>query len=291
MRRKHIVIGIGELLWDVLPSGKKAGGAPVNFAFHAIKAGAEGYAFSAVGNDSLGDELLGLLEENQIACCVERVGYPTGTVDVDLKEGIPQYTICEEVAWDYIPLTEEMKKIADRADAISYGTLAQRNKVSRETTQALLRRVKNDAYKLYDINLRQAYYSLELIKESLYLANAFKINEEEIEMLKVLFSLDMENREMCRWFMEQYNLKLVILTAGAAYSSVFTPNKESTIETPRVEVIDTVGAGDSFSGVLITRLLQGSTLTEAHSDAVRIAAHVCSHAGAWVSHDLLIEAK
>lgn len=285
MERKHLVIGIGELLWDVLPSGKKAGGAPVNFAYHAMKAGAESYAISAVGHDSLGDDLLGELEKNQIACSIERVAYPTGTVQVDLKEGIPQYTIMKEVAWDYISLTDEMKKLASHADAICYGTLAQRNEVSRETTKALLNLVKDDAYKLYDINLRQDFYSLELIRESLRLANVFKINDDEIEILKELFSLNMENKETCLWFMAQFNLKLVILTAGGVYSTVFTQEEESTIKTPKVKVIDTVGAGDSFSGVLITRLLQGKKLSEAHSDAVRVAAHVCSHAGAWVSHD------
>jgi len=287
MKNKHIVIGIGELLWDVLPSGKKAGGAPVNFAFHASQTGAEGYAISAIGNDALGEELLKELDKSNINYFIEKVEYPTGTVQVSLDKGLPQYTINENVAWDYIPLTDDMKGLASKADAICYGTLAQRNSVSRITTQALLQLVNPNAYKLYDINLRQHYYSKELIEDSLKLANSFKINDEEIEVLKSLFSLDMSNEEVCRWFLIRFGLELLILTAGELYSSVYTLNEKSTIETPKVKVADTVGAGDCFSGVLITALLNGKELKEAHTMAVNAAAHVCSNPGAWVVHDKL----
>jgi fructokinase len=284
MKEKNIIIGIGELLWDVLPSGKKAGGAPVNFAFHASQTGADAYAISALGKDSLGDELLQELNNNGIKYLVEKVSYPTGTVDVKLDNGIPHYTINENVAWDYIPLTDTMKQLAVQADAICFGTLAQRNHVSRNTTIELLKLAENCVYKLYDINLRQHFYSKELIENSLLYANAFKINEEEIEILKDLFSLRMENEQVCHWFISQYNLKLVILTAGSSYSTVCTFGETSTIETPRINVADTVGAGDCFSGVLITSLLIGKTLAEAHRMAVNAAAHVCSFPGAWVKH-------
>lgn len=278
------IVGIGELLWDLLPEGRKAGGAPVNFAFHASQAGADAYAISAIGNDTLGDELLYELDKNQIKYLIERVDYPTGTVEVTLNNGMPQYTINEQVAWDYIPLTENMKQLVSEADAICYGTLAQRSNVSRDTTEELLKLVKEDAYKLYDINLRQHFYSKELIDKSLSFANSFKVNDEEIEIMKAMFGLNMDNEQACRWFISQFNLKLVILTAGGLYSCLFTPDEYSVIETPKVIVADTVGAGDCFSGVLIASLLNGDSLAQSHTKAVDAAAHVCSYSGAWVTH-------
>lgn len=278
------IVGIGELLWDMLPTGKKAGGAPVNFAFHASQAGADGYAISALGDDELGEELLQELDNNKIKYLIEKVEYPTGTVEVTLDKGIPRYIINEGVAWDYIPVTEEMKRLMSEADAICFGTLAQRSPVSRNTTIELLKLVREDAYKLYDINLRQHFYSRELIEESLSHANSFKINDEEIEILKDLFSLDIDNEQMCHWLISEFGLKLFILTAGEFYSTVYIPGEASTIQTPKVEVADTVGAGDCFSGVLISSLLAGKSLQQAHAEAVNIAAHVCSYPGAWVPH-------
>ncbi|WP_029904880.1 carbohydrate kinase [Prevotella sp. 10(H)] len=278
------IVGIGELLWDLLPDGKKAGGAPVNFAFHASQSGADGYAISAIGDDALGEELLQELNNNKIKYLIEKADYPTGTVQVDLKNGIPQYTINEHVAWDYIPLTEDMKQLVSEADAICFGTLAQRSEVSRNTTVELLKMTKPDAYRLYDINLRQHFYSKELIVKSLTYANAFKINDEEIEILKDIFSIEMENEHVCYWLISQFDLKLVILTAGESYSIIYTPDESSMIETPKVNVADTVGAGDCFSGVLIASLLSGNSLKESHKKAVKAAAHVCSHPGAWIPH-------
>jgi len=285
MRKKNIIIGVGELLWDIFPSGKKAGGAPVNFAYHAAKAGAEGYAISAVGNDELGDELLEEVKKSRVNCLIERVNYPTGTVQVDLHDGIPQYTIHKDVAWDYIPLTNDMKELAAKADAICYGSLAQRNDVSRNTTRVLLSLIKEEAYKLYDVNLRQDYYSRELIEESLLLANSFKINDEEVEIVRDLFSLYGDNDDIAHWFMSQFGLKLFILTAGDSYSTVYARSGKSTILTPKIKVVDTVGAGDCFSGILISLLLQGWKLEDAHMHAVEAAAYVCSCAGAWVSNE------
>ena len=165
-----------------------------------------------------------------------------------------------------------------------YGTLAQRSNVSRDTTEELLKLVKEDAYKLYDINLRQHFYSKELIDKSLSFANSFKVNDEEIEIMKAMFGLNMDNEQACRWFISQFNLKLVILTAGGLYSCLFTPDEYSVIETPKVIVADTVGAGDCFSGVLIASLLNGDSLAQSHTKAVDAAAHVCSYSGAWVTH-------
>ena len=279
---KPIVIGIGEYLWDVLPTGKKAGGAPVNFAYHASQHGTEGWAISAVGKDELGDELLEVTAAHKINMEVSRVDYPTGTVQVTLCNGQPNYEICEGVAWDYIPLTEESVNLAKKAKAISFGTLAQRHEVSRETTRTLVKSAPEDALKVYDINLRQHFWSKELIEASLEMANVFKINDEELETLKPVFGLEaMDTDQACRYFMEKFELKMLVLTAGDKFSSIYYGDEKSTIETPRVEVVDAVGAGDAFSGSLIGSLLMGKSIKEAHKEAVETAAYVCTQAGAW----------
>lgn len=279
---KPIVIGIGEYLWDVLPTGKKAGGAPVNFAYHASQHGTEGWAISAVGKDELGDELLEVTAAHKINMEVSRVDYPTGTVQVTLCNGQPNYEICEGVAWDYIPLTEESMNLAKKAKAISFGTLAQRHEVSRETTRALVQAAPVDALKVYDINLRQHFWSKELIEASLEMANVFKINDEELETLKPVFGLEnMDTDQACRYFMEKFSLDMLVLTAGDKFSSIYYGNEKSTIETLRVEVVDAVGAGDAFSGSLIGSLLTGKSIKEAHKEAVETAAYVCTQAGAW----------
>lgn len=279
---KPIVIGIGEYLWDVLPTGKKAGGAPVNFAYHASQHGTEGWAISAVGKDELGDELLEVTAAHKINMEVSRVDYPTGTVQVTLCNGQPNYEICEGVAWDYIPLTEESMNLAKKAKAISFGTLAQRHEVSRETTRALVQAAPVDALKVYDINLRQHFWSKELIEASLEMANVFKINDEELETLKPVFGLEnMDTDQACRYFMKKFSLDMLVLTAGDKFSSIYYGNEKSTIETPRVEVVDAVGAGDAFSGSLIGSLLTGKSIKEAHKEAVETAAYVCTQAGAW----------
>ena len=254
MNKMPIVIGIGELLWDILPTGKKAGGAPINFAYHASRLGVQSYAISAVGKDYFGDEILQVIEKTGISHIIERVDYPTGTVQIELNDGIPNYNIIEGVAWDHIPLTNDMIQLAKQADAICFGTLAQRSKTSRESIQKLLSYIPNDSYRIYDINIRQYYYSKEIIISSLNNCNV----------------------------MEKFNLKYLILTAGADYSIVLSPSSCSKIKTPNVNIVDTVGAGDSFTGAFISSLLEGKSLSEAHQNAVDRAAYVCTQAGAWV---------
>ena len=283
MINKPIIIGIGELLWDMLPTGKKVGGAPVNFAYHASRLGAAGYAVSAVGKDALGDEIIQEIDKVNINPVIERVNYPTGTVGVELNEGIPAYTINEGVAWDYIPLTEAMKQLAKRADAVCFGTLAQRSEVSRNTIQALLYCVPVDSYRILDINIRQHYYSEKVITDSLRSSNVFKMNDEELILLKKLFKKQpFTDEEVCHWFLKEFNLKFLILTAGANYSIIYTPEGLSYIKTPVVNVVDTVGAGDSFTGAFISSILDGKSASDAHQTTVDRAAYVCSQAGAWV---------
>lgn len=283
MKSRPIIIGIGELLWDILPTGKHAGGAPINFVYHASKLGADSYAITAIGNDPLGDEIMKKVDDIGINHIIERVPYPTGTVIVDLKDGIPEYTINEGVAWDYIPLTNEMKELAKRADAICFGTLAQRSEASRTTIHSLLSLVPDTAYRILDINLRQHYYSKEIITTSLKYCNILKMNDEELELIIEILGIEADNNnDACKYLIKTFNLKFLILTAGADYSAVFTMETSSLIKTPKVNVIDTIGAGDSFTGSFISSILKGKTLKEAHQDAVNMSAHVCTKAGAWV---------
>lgn len=282
MKNNPIAIGVGEFLWDILPSGKKAGGAPVNFAYHASQNGVNGWAISAVGNDDLGTELLESAKAFNIKTIVDRVDYQTGTVQINIKDGIPDFTISEDVAWDHIPLTEKALELARKASAISYGTLAQRGKTSRNTTVKLIEATPENALRIYDINLRQHYFSKELINASLLTANVFKINDEELEVMKKMFDLLTLNTDSaCRWFMRKYKLQVLILTGGSHFSWVYSANEKSTINIPKVSVIDTVGAGDAFSGALIASLLLGKSIREAHQTAVDVAAYVCTQTGAW----------
>lgn len=281
-KNRPIIAGIGELLWDIFPTGKKAGGAPVNFAYHASASGAEGYAISAVGNDDLGEEIIDLINGIGIDHLIAKVGYPTGTVKVELKQGIPTYTITEGVAWDYIPFTAPIEEIARRVDAVCFGTLAQRSTTSRETIRRFLSLVPQESFRILDINLRPPFYSPGLIEESIKQCNILKLNDDELEILKEIFPIGTsDNKDACKWLMDTYNLKYLILTAGADYSMVFSSGTISFLETPGVDVVDTVGAGDSFTGAFITSLHKGEPLEGAHRSAVDRAAAVCTVAGAW----------
>lgn len=278
---KPIVVGIGELLWDVLPTGKKAGGAPINFVYHATQLGAEGYAISAVGKDELGEEIVQELDNNHIAHCIESVDYPTGTVEVTLEKGIPTYNIIENVAWDHIPVSSKAIEIVKEAKAICFGTLAQRNMDSRKALTELLSYAPEEALRFFDINIRQNYYSKELILDLLGKANILKINDEELEMLRPMMGLEGDYEVCCKALLEKYGLKYVILTAGSKFSAIYSTDENSVIGTPKVAVADTVGAGDSFSGAFVYSILAGKSLKEAHRKAVNTAAFVCSKEGAW----------
>lgn len=278
---KPIVVGIGELLWDVLPTGKKAGGAPINFVYHATQLGAEGYAISAVGKDELGEEIVQELDNNHIAHCIESVDYQTGTVEVTLEKGIPTYNIIENVAWDHIPVSSKAIEIVKKAKAICFGTLAQRNMDSRKALTELLSYAPEDALRFFDINIRQNYYSKELILDLLEKANILKINDEELEMLRPMMGLEGDYDVCCKALLEKYGLKYVILTAGSKFSAIYSTDENSVIGTPKVAVADTVGAGDSFSGAFVYSILAGKSLKEAHRKAVNTAAFVCSKEGAW----------
>lgn len=281
MKDKYVV-GLGEALWDVLPDGRKLGGAPANFAYHAGQFGLNAIAVSALGEDKLADETIAQLEEKGLHYCMPRVPYPTGTVQVELDdEGVPTYDIKENVAWDNIPFTPELQAIAENTRAVCWGSLAQRNVVSRQTIYKFLDATPKDCMKIFDINLRQTFYTKEVICESMKRCNVMKINDEELFVIGRMFGypgLDIENK--CWLILGKYDLDMLVLTCGVNGSYVFTPGRVSFQKTPVVEVADTVGAGDSFTGSFCASILEGKSVAEAHKLAVEVSAFVCTQSGA-----------
>ncbi len=281
---KNIVVGLGEVLWDMIPEGKKNGGAPANFAYNVAQFGLESRVVSAVGNDELGDEILARLSEKKLISHIERVPYPTGTVLVDLDEDkIPSYTIRENTAWDNIPFTPALESLAKQTRAVCFGSLAQRNVVSRETINSFLDVMPKDdsVLKIFDINLRQKFYTKEILCNSISKCNVLKINDEELVLLSRMFGYPgIDFQDKCWILLAKYNLKILILTCGINGSYIFTPGNVSFLETPKVDVIDTIGAGDSFTGAFCSAILKGKGIKEAHKLAVRVSAYVCSQHGA-----------
>lgn len=278
-----IVVGMGEALWDVLPEGKKIGGAPANFAYHVSQFGLESRVVSAVGDDKLGMEILENFREKKLSAMVEVVPYPTGTVQVELDaEGVPCYDIKEGVAWDNIPYTPALEGLAQCTKAVCFGSLAQRSVVSRETINRFLDTMPSeDTWKIFDINLRQGFYTKEILCNSFEKCNVLKINDEELVTVSRMFGypgIDLQDK--CWILLAKYNLKMLILTCGVNGSYVFTPGHVSFVETPKVEVADTVGAGDSFTAAFVSSVLQGLSVTEAHKLAVETSAYVCTQNGA-----------
>ena len=283
MEKKRYIVGLGEALWDVLPEGKKLGGAPANFAYHAGQFGLDTIAISALGEDDLADETIEALKEHHLNYLMPRVPYPTGTVQVTLAEGgIPTYEIKEGVAWDNIPYTDEMAEIAKNARAVCFGSLAQRNGVSRENIRKFLAETPADCLKICDINLRQQFYSKEILEDSFKLCNILKINDEELVVVNRMFGYDgLDMRQTCEKMVQDYGLKMLVLTCGTNGSYVFTDDGLTSFQdTPKVEVADTVGAGDSFTGSFCACILNGKPVQEAHKTAVAVSAFVCTQNGA-----------
>ncbi|WP_289755846.1 carbohydrate kinase family protein [Muribaculum intestinale] len=280
----NVVVGMGEALWDVLPEGKKIGGAPANFAYHVSQFGLPSCVVSAVGDDALGDEILENLTSKGLKQLIEKVPYPTGTVQVEIDQaGVPQYEIKENVAWDNIPWTTSLETLAKKTKAVCFGSLAQRNVVSRETINRFLDTMPRDEDTLvvFDVNLRQGFYNKEILCKSMEHCNILKINDEELVTVSRMFGypgIDLQDK--CWILLGKYNLKMLILTCGINGSYVFTPGNVSFLPTPRVEVADTVGAGDSFTAAFISCVLKGMPVAEAHRRAVATSAFVCTCNGA-----------
>lgn len=280
----EIVVGMGEALWDVLPEGKKIGGAPANFAYHVSQFGLPSCVVSAIGDDALGKEIIENFTSKGLDQLIAEVPYPTGTVQVEIDQtGIPLYDIKENVAWDNIPYTKHLDALAKRTKAVCFGSLAQRNVVSRETINHFLDTMPKDDDSLivFDVNLRQGFYNKKILCKSMQNCNILKINDEELITVSSMFGypgIDLQDK--CWILLGKYNLKMLILTCGINGSYVFTPGNVSFQPTPKVEVADTVGAGDSFTAAFIASILKGKSVTEAHTIAVKTSAYVCTQKGA-----------
>lgn len=277
-----LIIGIGEILWDILPDGKQPGGAPYNFVYHSMQSSIESLIISAVGNDVPGRELreelkkIGLIDKY-----IQTNKLITGNVTVELDySGNPEYTIQNNVAWDNILWTEELEALAKRASAVCYGSLCQRNHVSARTINNFIEATGKDCLRIFDINLRQNFYSKEILKKSFMKANIVKLNINELAIIAGLFNIRGNMDEQIQKLMNLFKLEYIACTMGSDGSILKSMDEESFFVAPVVEVNDTVGAGDSFTAVLTAGILLNIPLWDIHKKATEISAFVCTQKGA-----------
>ena len=279
-----VVVGAGEALWDVFPDGDHFGGAPANVALHAAALGAEAWLVSAVGHDARGDAALARLDAAGVRrSTVPRLAdHPTGVVRVSLNVAShPVYDIAAESAWDYVPWSATVQQGAERADAIAFGSLAQRGPVSRATIRRAVAATPGSAWRLFDVNLRQDYYDAGVLMASLELANAVKLNEEELPVVVRLCGLNSAPpADQLRALCDRFGLRLAALTRGPCGAVLVTPTDVWESAAPATVVVDTVGAGDAFTAALLVGLLVGRPLDEVSRRANAVAAYVCSQPGA-----------
>lgn len=278
-----LCVGLGEVLWDMLPAGRQLGGAPANFAYHAHALGAEARVVSRIGNDALGREILDRLRA--IGLSTDGIGVdksaPTGTVTVEVKpDGQPCFTIHEHVAWDRITADDVSLAFAARADAICFGSLAQRSEPSRNSIRRILAATKPDALRVFDINLRQHFYSRDIIESSLVSANALKLNSDELPVLASMFDLGGDAKSRIAELARRFELRAVALTRGASGSLLLVDGTWSDHSGIRVKVVDAVGAGDAFTATWALGLLADEPLDAINRRANEIAAFVCTQPGA-----------
>ncbi len=282
---RPIVVGIGELLWDLLPDGRELGGAPANFAYHAQSLGAAASVVSGVGEDDPGREILERLNAKGLDLRYVAVTpkHPTGTVSIELAEnGKPNFTIHQNVAWDYIPSTPEQIELAGRAHAVCFGSLAQRSPVSRRTIRLFLEHTRRDeCLRVFDVNLRQSYYSRDLLRESLEWCNVLKLNDEELPVVGDLLAVEGSESEMIETILREFSLRAAAVTKGENGSSIYTPEGRAEHGGfPVDRIADTVGAGDAYTASMVMGLLRGESWDTICANANRLAGYVCSQKGA-----------
>lgn len=279
-------VGLGEILWDILPAGPRLGGAPANFAFHAMQLGCESLVVSSVGSDERGDEALKILADNGVKVLAPRSNKQTGYVKATLNErGVPSYDFALDTAYDNIPLTDEVLAAARHTDICCFGSLAQRqeNGSSRATIAAFLDAMPQGSIKVFDINLRSNFFNRAVLEIGMKRCTAFKCNDEELPVVLGLF--DKDQSLTAAEFYEQvlraeFGIDTFVYTCGEHGSDVFVKGEHNHEPTPKVEVVDTVGAGDSFTATFIVGLVQGCPIKQAHETAVAVAAYVCGQNGA-----------
>jgi fructokinase len=280
-----LIVGLGEILWDLFPEGKKLGGAPANFAYHARVLGDDGVPASRIGTDPLGREILSSLAERGIPAghVQSDPSHPTGTVQVELDaEGVPTFTVTAESAWDYLEWDEDLEALAGRADAVCFGSLAQRSPRSRETIRAFLAATRSEALRVFDVNLRQSWYTAEVLSESLAASSILKLNDAELPVvLRTLgLSAPADLERGCRLLLDEYHLQLVCLTLGERGSLLVGKSEASRQPGVQVTVADTVGSGDAFTAALCHHRLRGASLERIGLAANRYGAWVASRPGA-----------
>jgi fructokinase len=276
------ILALGEVLWDLLPSGKQLGGAPANFAFHCRSLGADASLVTRVGDDDLGREAIGRLRSLGLLADTVQVdpAAPTGTVDVDVApDGQPRYTIRADVAWDRIEADALATRRAGSADAVCFGSLARRAEPSRTSIRALVEATRPGALRMFDVNLREPFVDRGVIEESLRLADALKLNDAELPVLAAMFGLPDGTRAAMGGLADRFDLALVALTRGPAGSLLLADGAWSDHPGVPVEVCDTVGAGDAFTAALVVGRLAGRPLEAIHRHAGDVAAFVCSRPG------------
>jgi len=281
------VIGAGEVLWDLLLTGPQLGGAPANFAYHAHALGAEAQVITRVGKDDYGREIIRRFHEMGLPETGVQIDEtaPTGTAKVALSgDGLAHFTIQENVAWDSMAVTDEAVAVARRADAICFGSLGQRCEASRNTIQYLVAATPPDALRVFDINMRQQFYSRDVVEKSFRLANVLKLNDDELPRLADMFSLTGSTEDQIGQLAQTFSLRLVALTRGPNGSLLYQKDngevRRSDCPSRPVKVVDTVGAGDSFTAALVLGLLRKMDLDEINTVANEVARYVCSQPGA-----------
>jgi fructokinase len=303
--KPHVILGLGELLWDVLPEGPRLGGAPANFTVMAGRLGNHAVLLSKIGRDEFGCEALGRLEPLPVDTSFVETdpGHVTGQVTVEFADGQPHYTIHHPAAWDFLDLTDEWLRLAERADALCFGSLAQRSPQSRQTIQTLAAQAPAKCIRVFDVNLRAPFYSAEVIEESLELATVFKMNDAEVSLVMDLLGLnqslamdgpqpgkgpstdreltrDQERQSAGRLLSEFPNLNMIAITRGGNGSLLVTRDEWHEHPGLPVEVADTIGAGDAFTAALTHYLLRGARLSTLNEAGNRWGGWVASQSGA-----------
>ena len=283
LSQKRIVIGLGELLWDLFPAGKKLGGAPANFAYITSLLGDRGIPASRLGQDALGAEAIRRLGELGLSTefIQSDTDHPTGTVKVEVDPaGQPRFEIANPVAWDFLEWTPQWQELAQQTDAVCFSTLAQRSEPSRATMRSFLLGVRPGAVRVCDINLRQNFFTAQVVAESMKLATVVKLNHEELPRVMRLFELEhRDERDSAQRLLKSYDLKLICVTRGDGGSLLLSPGESSEHPGFKVKVADTVGAGDAFTAALVHGYLRGASLAEINDTANRVGAWVASQSG------------
>lgn len=283
--KQFCIVGLGEILWDLFPAGKQLGGAPANFAYCSSLLGDKGIAASRVGDDELGKEALQKLKNLglETSCIQIDDVRPTGTVKVRVDvRGEPTFEITESVAWDFLAWETSWQSLAAATDAVCFGSLAQRSRRSRDTIRAFLTAVRPGTPRVFDVNLRQSFYSAEILSQSIQRADILKLNHEELPRVARLLGFpDAGSEEACtQQLLDRYEINLVCVTRAANGSFLATRNGCDRHGGFHVPVVDTVGAGDAFTAALVHHFLRGSSLATMNEAANRMGSWVASHAGA-----------